>query len=96
MLVPDLISRALLKLSLADLACVWLGTTQWFAVVGVNLPGTSCFGVAALKMSSPGATRSGLKRPSSVGPLLEKAAMLVEERRLPEATEQLPLEPHVV
>jgi hypothetical protein len=53
-------------------------------------------GVAALKMSSPGATMSGLKRPSAVGPRLEKVTTLVAERRLPDATEQLLLLLHVV
>jgi hypothetical protein len=47
-------------------------------------------------MSSPGATISGLKRPSIVGPRLENDATLRAERMFPEETEQLAPPLHVV
>lgn len=88
MLVPDRVCNALLKSS-AGLRAVVLpaGLTQWFGSVYLKgVAKVAWEGVAALSVSSPVVTKSGLKRPSAVGPRAEKVATFVADRRFPDST----------
>jgi hypothetical protein len=78
MLVPLNMPSALFAASLALRAVVWLGIWQWLGRVGIGTPLASLPGPKAERVSSPGATRSGLIRPSdAVVPRLQMVLGLV-------------------
>ena len=94
MLVPDSVLRALLKSSALLLGVVLPPVLmQWVGAVKVK--GEVWEGVAALSVSSPVVTKSGLKRPSAVGPSAEKLATFIADRMFPDSTLQV-LPEHVV
>ena len=95
MLVPDSVLRALLKSSELFLGVVLPPVLmQWLGAVKVK-GGEVWEGVAALSVSSPVVTKSGLKRPSAVGPSAEKLATFIADRMFPDSTLQV-LPEHVV
>jgi hypothetical protein len=72
MLVPLSTPNAMFTASLAVRGAVWLGMTQWLGCVAIGTPLASLPGAKADRVSSPGATRSGLIRASdAVTPRLQ-------------------------
>jgi hypothetical protein len=77
MLVPDIVFAAKFCDCVTVRAVEGEGTPQYGICVEIILPLLSVPGAAALRISSPGKTRSGLMRPSSnVVPRLENEATL--------------------